>query len=366
MNTILIAGAGFSGCVSARLLADAGFKVVICERRDHIGGNAYDSYDSNGVLTHPYGPHIFHTNSKTIFAFLSRFTDWRFYEHRVLAKVGDDYLPIPVNRTTINKLYGLDLSSEEVEKFYESVKVKFDTIKNSEELVLSTVGEDLCDKFFRGYTLKQWGMPLSQLSSSVAARIPHRVDDDDRYFGDVYQFMPSNGYTALFNKLIEHNQISLQLDTDYFEFRGKHTWLHEIYTGPIDKYFNFEYGKLPYRSLRFEHEHLSNTVSYQQVGTVNFPNDFEYTRITEFKKITGQEHSGTSIVKEYSKADGDPFYPIPTEANQELYKKYRDLAEAEKGVSFIGRLAEYKYYNMDQAVGSAIAKCQDLISRLKS
>lgn len=351
----LIVGAGFAGAVCAQRLADQGKRVLIIDKRDHIGGNAYDRYDEDGVLIHPYGPHIFHTNSKKIFEYLSQFTDWRFYEHRVLAEVNGHKYPIPINKTTINKLYGLDLDEKGVANYLEQVREARDPIKTSEDVVLNSVGTDLCNKFFRGYTRKQWGLDLSELSAGVAARIPTRTNDDDRYFTDNFQFMPAQGYTKMFERMLASEKITLRLSTELADIKDSINYGHMIYTGPVDAYFKHCYGKLPYRSLSFEHQHLANTSCYQETGTVNYPNEGEFTRITEFKYLTGQQHAGTSIVREYPRAEGEPYYPVPRPENEALFKRYQSLAEAEQGVSFVGRLAQYKYYNMDQVVGAAIA-----------
>lgn len=356
----LIVGAGFSGSVCAERLAARGKRVLLIDRRHHIGGNAYDELDEHGVLIHPYGPHIFHTNSKRIFEYLSQFTNWRFYEHRVLAQVDHSLYPIPINRTTINRLYNLDLDEAGIERYLADVAQKRSEIRTSEDVVLSSVGPDLCEKFFRGYTRKQWGLDLSQLSAGVAARIPTRTNDDDRYFNDTFQFMPDQGYTRMFEAMLASPNIEVRLNVDFEQIKQSEQYGHIIYTGPIDAFFDFSYGKLPYRSLRFEHEHLTNTACYQAVGTVNYPNDHAYTRITEFKHITGQKHEGTSIVREYPQDEGDPYYPIPRTENEALYKKYEALANAQKGVTFVGRLAQYRYYNMDQVVGAALTTVQRL------
>ncbi|MDC7711987.1 UDP-galactopyranose mutase [Vogesella indigofera] len=357
----LIVGAGFAGAVCAEQLANAGKTVLLIDKRPHIGGNANDTRDENGVLIHPYGPHIFHTNSKRIIEYLSRFTEWRFYEHRVLAVVDGDTYPIPINRTTINRLYGLELSEEQVEGYLDSVRQKRDPIRSSEDVVLNSVGPDLCEKFFRGYTRKQWGLDLSELSASVAARIPTRTNDDDRYFGDTYQFMPSQGYTAMFERMLANPNIMVKVSTALEDIKHQASWNHMIYTGPIDAFFNHCYGALPYRSLRFEHQHLVDCQQFQTTGTVNYPNDHVYTRITEFKHLTGEEHAGTSIVKEYPQVEGDPYYPIPRPENEALYKRYVELAEARKDVTFVGRLAQYRYYNMDQVVGAALSTAKGLL-----
>src|SRR3954451_11837417 len=318
MYDYLIVGAGYAGSVLAeRLARDAGKKVLLVDRRPHIAGNAYDHPDASGVLIHKYGPHIFHTNSKEIFDYLSQFTEWRKFEHRVLAQVDGQLLPIPINLDTVNRLYGLDLDSAGLEKFFESVREHRREIRTSEDVVLNTVGRDLYEKFFRGYTRKQWGLDPSELAASVAARIPTRTNRDDRYFTDEFQFMPREGYSALFKRMLDHPRIRVEVGVDYFELRELLLARHVVYTGPIDAYFAYCYGKLPYRSLDFQHEHFAARAEpFQPVGTVNYPNEAEFTRITEFKHLTGQTHSGTSIVREYPRAEGDPYYPIPRPENE--------------------------------------------------
>jgi UDP-galactopyranose mutase len=358
----LIVGAGYAGAVAARGLADAGHKVLVVDKRNHIGGNAFDTLDENGVLIHPYGPHIFHTNSRKIFEYLSRFTEWRFYEHRVLAKEKDAYYPIPINRLTINKVFNLNLSEEEVEGFLDTKRVKKTEIKTSEDVVLNSVGHELCEMFFRGYTRKQWDLDLSELAAGVAARIPTRTNDDDRYFSDTFQIMPSRGYTAMFERILDSKNIEVRLSFDYLLNRKEINFDKLIFTGPIDAYYENCFGKLPYRSLRFEHEHF-DVDQFQSVGTVNYPNEQDFTRITEFKHITGQVVSGTSIVKEYSQSSGDPYYPVPNPINESLYQKYLAKAELEKNVYFVGRLAQYRYYNMDQVVGSSLALVNKILDK---
>ena len=359
---VLVVGAGFAGSVCAERLASAGRRVLVVDRRPHIGGNAYDELDANGVLVHRYGPHIFHTNSKRIFEYLSRFTDWRFYEHRVRARVGGESYPIPINRTTINRLYDLSLSEDETAAFLEKVRAPRASIKTSEDVVLSAVGPDLCEMFFRNYTRKQWGLDLSELSAGVAARIPTRTNDDDRYFTDAYQFMPSDGYAALFRRMLEHPNIDIELGAEVTPDRWRGDYRHVVYTGQIDAFFDFRFGRLPYRSLHFEHEHLPDVARFQDTGTVNYPNEFDFTRITEFRHLTGQPHSGTSIVREYPRAEGEPYYPIPREENEALYKQYQALADVTQGVTFVGRLAQYRYYNMDQVVGAALSAVEKLLA----
>lgn len=352
---VLVVGAGFAGSVVAERLAASGHTVMVIDKRTHIGGNAYDEIDEHGLLVHRYGPHIFHTNSSLVSEYLSQFTSWIPYEHRVLASVNSRLYPIPINQTTINNLYGLSLDEQGIEGFLDSVREARASINTSEDVVLSSVGRDLCDKFFRGYTLKQWGHDLSELSALVAARIPVRTNKDDRYFTDSFQKMPALGYTKLFEAMLSSPNIKLELGVDFNVVRSRYEWKKLIYSGPIDEYFKFCFGKLPYRSLRFEHQHLQGVNKFQEVGTVNYPNDHKYTRITEFKYLTGQDHTGTSIVFEYPEQEGDPYYPIPRPENQSLLLRYNELAKQEKDVYFVGRLAQYRYYNMDQVVASALS-----------
>lgn len=361
---IVVVGAGFAGCVVAQRLAEAGKRVRIIEKRNHLAGNAFDEYDRHGVLIHRYGPHIFHTNSNRIFEYLSQFTEWRSYEHHVLAQVDGQFVPVPINRITVNALYKLDLDSEGVRAFFENKREIRDYILTSEDVVVNTVGRELYEKFFRGYTRKQWGLDPSELDASVTARIPVRDNDDCRYFSDEFQAMPRDGYTAMFSRMIDHRNIQLDLNVDFLSMRDQFSGHYIVYTGPIDAYFNYCHGKLPYRSLVFEHEHLKNVTQFQPVGTVNYPNDYAFTRITEFRHLTGQSHEGTSIVREYPQSEGDPYYPIPRAENESLYKKYKALADAEKNVSFVGRLAQYRYYNMDQVVGAALKAAERIIDTL--
>lgn len=365
MDTLIV-GAGFAGATTARMLAEAGERVLVIDKRPHIAGNAYDRLDDAGVLIHEYGPHIFHTNSEKVFDFLSRFTAWRPYEHRVLAvpdaRSGHAY-PMPINRSTINRLYGLQLDEAGVAEFLERMREPREAIRTSEDVVLNSVGRDLCEKFFRGYTRKQWGLDLSELAGGVAARIPTRTNDDDRYFTDRFQAMPAEGYTRMFERLLDHPGIELRTNTTYEDVGAGIDRRRTVFSGPIDAYYGHRFGRLPYRSLRFEHEHLARCGQYQPVGTVNYPNDHAYTRITEFKHLTGQAHAGTSIVREYPTAEGEPYYPIPNPANEALFKRYEALAEAEDQVFFIGRLAQYRYYNMDQVVAAALALAQRLTTQ---
>lgn len=355
MYDYLIVGAGFAGAVLAeRLATQANKKVLILDKRNHIGGNAYDFYNSDGILVHKYGPHIFHTNSKDIFDYLSRFTQWRPYEHHVLASVDGQLVPIPINQNTINALYGLNLSSEQIQDFFSARAEKRDKITTSEDVVISTVGKELYEKFFKYYTRKQWDLDPAELDASVTARVPTRTNKDNRYFTDTYQAMPLEGYTCMFQKMLDHPNINIMLNTDYKEVIELVKFKQIIYTGPIDEYFDHCYGKLPYRSIDFKFQTL-DVENYQPTGTVNFPNSQAYTRITEFKFLTGQKHGKTSIVFEYPKAEGDPYYPIPRLENAKIYNRYKELANGEANVFFTGRLGTYKYYNMDQVVAQSLA-----------
>lgn len=361
MFDYLIVGAGFAGSVLAERLASRGDKkVLLVEKRDHIGGNAYDYYNKDGILIHKYGPHIFHTNSKEVFDYLGQFTAWRPYEHHVLASVDGQLVPIPINLNTINKLYGLNLSSMEVDEFLKSRAEPVSPVLTSRDVVVSKVGKELYEKFFRGYTRKQWDLDPSELDASVTARVPTRTNKDDRYFTDTYQSMPAQGYTRMFQKMLDHPNIKIMLNTDYKEIIDLIPYHQMIYTGPIDSFFNYCYGPLPYRSINFKFETVDEE-HFQPTGTVNYPNEHAYTRITEFKYLTGQKHQKTTIVYEYPVAEGDPYYPVPRPENAELYKKYQQLAAAISNTHFVGRLATYRYYNMDQVVASALTLFKKLM-----
>jgi UDP-galactopyranose mutase len=351
----LIVGAGYAGSVLAERLANDGKKILIIDKRNHIAGNAYDHYNEDGILVHKYGPHIFHTNSKDVFDYLSNFTKWRNYEHRVLASVDGMLVPMPINLDTINNLYGFKFNAFELDDYFNSVAEHRSPILTSEDVVISKVGKDLYEKFFKGYTNKQWGLDPSQLNASVTARVPTRTNRDDRYFTDTYQAMPLNGYTQMFSKMLSHPNIKIMLNTDYKDIINLIPFKEIIYTGPIDEFFNYKFGKLPYRSLEFVFETL-DVQTFQKVGTINYPNEHKFTRITEFKYLSGQQHPKTTLVYEYPQAEGDPYYPIPQKENFDLYTKYEKLAkETRPDVHFVGRLATYKYYNMDQVVAQALA-----------
>ena len=366
MFDYLIVGAGFAGSVLAERLANGSNKrVLICDKRPHIGGNAYDFYNDDGILVHLYGPHIFHTNSAEVFDYLSRFTEWREYQHRVLASVDGTLVPIPINLDTINKLYGLSLTSFELSEFFDKVREPVEHNRTSEDVVVGAVGRELYEKFFRNYTRKQWGLDPSELDASVTARVPTRTNRDDRYFTDTFQAMPRHGYTRMFEKMLDHPNIKIMLNCDYHEIADEVAYREMVYTGPVDEFFDFRYGKLPYRSLEFKHE-THNVKTYQQAPVVNYPNEQPYTRVTEFKYLTGQEHDKTSIVYEFPRADGDPYYPIPRRENGELYAKYKALADTRPDVHFVGRLATYKYYNMDQVVAQALTVYGKIVGKKRA
>jgi len=361
MFDYLIVGAGFSGSVLAERLASRGMRVCVTDRRPHVGGNAYDHYDEHGILVHKYGPHIFHTSCKRIFDHLSRFTSWRAYEHRVLAQVDGKLVPFPINVDTVNQLYGLSLTPDQAAEYFAKIAEPAQGgARTSETAVVSKVGRDLYEKFFKNYTRKQWGLDPSELDASVAARVPARVDRDSRYFTDQYQAMPLRGYTNMFENMLDHKRITIALNVDYRDLLTEIKCGEVIYTGPVDAYFDYRYGKLPYRSLEFKFE-THDTEVFQPGAVINYPNDHEYTRVTEFKYLTGQTHSKTSLVYEFPRAEGDPYYPVPRPENAQLYDKYKALAEATQGVHFVGRLATYRYYNMDQVVGQSLALFDKLV-----
>ena len=363
MKNILIVGAGLSGATCAAQLAQAGHAVHVIEERAHIGGNAYDEYDQHGVLIHKYGPHIFHTNSKKIFEFLSQFTQWRPYEHKVAAFVHGVHYPMPLNFSSIGRFFGVKINNEEeLRHVLDSERIPVGKINTAEDYLLTTIGRSLMEAFFAGYSKKQWGTDLGNLDASIVARVPLRYSFDDRYFLDVFQGIPLDGYTQMIRRMLDHPLINLSLGETA---SVKHFKMADviIYTGAVDRLLGYCFGPLPYRSLRFEYEHHEVTNFFQKVGTINYPSleDGEHTRITEFKHLTGQKIFGTTLVREYSSAVGDPCYPIPSEENRSLYDKYvRNLNVHYPKLYLTGRLAEYRYYNMDQAIGSAMALIKHL------
>ena len=359
-----IVGTGFAGSVMAeRIASQLDKKVLLVEKRNHIAGNAYDEYDENGILVHRYGPHIFHTNSKSIFNYLSKFTDWRKYEHEVLAFYKNDYFPIPINRITLNKIYNLSLQTDdEAKNFFSSVREKRYPILNSEDVIVNQVGTELYKIFFEDYTYKQWNKYPIELSSSVCGRIPVRLNNDCRYFTDKYQFMPMNGYTKLFERMLSHKNIEVIFNTDYKNIIAEISFDKMIYTGPIDDFFDYAYGKLPYRSIRFEFENHDSEY-YQKCAQVNYvEKSVKYTRVVEHKFLSGQMAAKTTISREYPQFNGEPFYPILTEENRSIFKRYELETAKQKNVVFCGRLAEYQYYNMDQVVANTLKKFEQMIN----
>jgi len=353
----LIVGAGFAGSILAeRLASQHGASVLLIDRRPHIGGNAYDEKNEDGILYHKYGPHIFHTNSDAVVDYLSQFTEWRPYEHRVLAEARGQLVPIPINRTTLNLLFDAGLETDDDAAAFLAARAEpVADIRTSEDVVINGIGRELYELFFRGYTRKQWDLDPSELDKQVTSRIPTRTNTDDRYFTDSFQAMPRDGYTAMFKRMLANPLIEIRTGVDFRDVRDEVDAGHIIYTGPIDEYFDFRFGKLAYRSLKFDHQTLEQE-QFQSVGTVNFPSpEVPYTRISEYKHLTGQQAPWTTITYEYPSAEGDPYYPIPRPENQELFKRYEALADATEGVTFVGRLATYRYYNMDQIVGQALA-----------
>jgi UDP-galactopyranose mutase len=365
----LIVGAGFAGSIVAeRLATELDHRVLLVDRRDHIAGNAYDYIDEHGTLVHKYGPHIFHTNSDKVVDHLSRFTEWRPYEHRVLADVDGQLLPMPINRDTINRLYGLDLSTEEeVEAFYAQRREARPRMETSEDAVVAKVGWELYETFFRGYTRKQWELDPKDLHASVCARIPIRTNTDDRYFTDAFQNMPADGYTAMFERMLDHPGIDIRLGTAYEDVRDEVEYGHLVWTGPIDEYFGHRFGPLPYRSLHFDLSTVDTPDGgyHLPVGSVNQPSEaVPYTRCTEFRRLAGQDGLPKStLAYEYPRSEGDPYYPIPREQNRELFKRYRALAdEIADDVTFVGRLANYQYLNMDQVTAQALSTFERMVS----
>lgn len=354
MFDYLIVGAGLAGSVLAeRLASRSDKKILLVDKRNHIGGNAYDYYNKDGILVHKYGSHIFHTNNREVFSYLGNFTQWRPYEHRVLASVDGMLVPVPINLNTINQLYGLHLTGSEINSFLQSKIKHSESIRTSEDVIVNKIGKELYEKFFKGYIKKQFNVDPSQLDTCIASDIIFRNNLDDRYYADTYQAVPLYGYTRMFDNMLNHPNIKVLLNTDYKEIVNSIPFNQMIYTGPIDYYFDYFYGRLPYRSLEFKFKTIEEEF-FQKTATVNYPNEHPYTRVTEFKHITGQKHPKTSISYEYPIDEGDPYYPVSCGENSELYSKYELLASAEKNVHFAGRLANYKYYNMDEVVEQSL------------
>ena len=367
---VLVVGAGYAGAIMAeRLASQRGLRVLVVDRRPHIAGNAHDYLDEHGVLVHAYGPHIFHTKSQLVVDYLSRFTGWRPYEHRVMSEVDGKRVPVPINRTTINELYGLDLrSDDEVEAFYAARREPIEHIRTSEDTVVAKVGRDLYEKMFRGYTRKQWERDPSDLHASVCGRIPVRTNTDDRYFTDWHQAMPADGYTAMFERILAHPNIEVSLGTRFEDVHAEVGHGQLVYTGPIDEFFGCRFGRLPYRSLEWElrNEPTPDGGLVFPSASINYPSeDVPHTRITEFRWLTGQTpHPSSTLAVEFPRSEGDPYYPIPTDRTRALYRKYEALAAERTDVTFVGRLARYQYLNMDQVVGQALSAFAKLAARV--
>ncbi len=391
----LIVGAGFSGLTVAERMATLHGKTsLIVECRDHIGGNAYDKYDDYGVLIHTYGPHYFRTNSDRIVDYLSQFTEWHQVDYNIKSWSDGKFWNFPINLNTFEQLIGRESNPDEMQEWLDQKKIPIDEPKNSEEVIISQVGYELYEKFFKGYTMKQWKRHPKELDASVCGRIPIRTNRDDRYLREEFQALPSAGYTRMFEKMIKAcgNKVRILLKTDYREAWQYFKFKHLIYTGPIDGYFDFKFGKLPYRSLKFEAESFTpeelvsrESISgkqgfWQPAMQVNYPNEEKFTRIVEVKHATGQLCANTTIMREYPDDYGDgkePYYPIPAPDSAVIYQKYKELTDVNNnaaqdcvpkssdcgGVSFIGRLATYKYYNMDQVVGMALKECDKLATK---
>jgi UDP-galactopyranose mutase len=362
----LIVGAGFAGAVLAeRLSSQLNRTCLVVDRRNHIGGNAYDFHDKNGILLHKYGAHYFRTNSDRIREYLSQFTEWHPTDYKVLSWTHGRYWQFPVNLNTFEQLIGRPSTSVEMERMLAQWRVAIARPENSEEVVISQAGVRIYEMFFKNYTRKQWGRDPKDLDASVCGRIPFRVNRDDRYLSEKFQAMPKLGYTKMFERILDHPKIRVMLNTDFREVCENVHAKHIIYTGPVDEYFNWCYGRLPYRSMRFEAE-TKDVELFQPAVQINYPNDHDFTRSIEIKHVTGQKVPVTTIVREYPEEclpNGEPYYPIPAPDSRALYDRYRIRSEAEKNVSFVGRLGTYRYYNMDQVVGMALTEYEKLAAK---
>ena len=356
---IVIIGAGISGAVLAERYANAGKKVLIVEKRNHIAGNCYDFIDENGILVSKYGAHLFHTNDTAVWEYVNRFSAWYPWEHKVLASVEGKLVPIPVNITTVNTIFGTSITTEEeMKQWLEDNRNPVADPADGREAALNKVGPELYEKMFRHYTKKQWDKYPEELDASVLDRIPVRTNYDDRYFSDTYQALPQGGYTQLFESILNHPNIEVVLNTDFFDIRDEIDDYEKLfYTGPIDRFFDFKYSledKLEYRSINF----VSQTIDaefFQSNSVINYPGrEVEFTRIIEYKHFGDQQSKKTTIVREYTMDEGEPYYPVPNAKNREIYEMYKNEASTIPDVYFVGRLANYKYFNMDQAFKNAL------------
>ncbi|MBN8517263.1 MAG: NAD(P)-binding protein [Candidatus Accumulibacter sp.] len=364
---LLIVGAGPVGCVIAERAAYLmGWRSLIVDKRKHIAGNCHDRYHDNGVLIHSYGPHYFRTNNPRLLGYLSRFTSWIPSNYLVKSQVNGKLYPFPINLTTLEMFFDRKLDEVSAKALLEELAVPNQNPANSEEYVLSRVGEKLYRAFYLGYTQKQWGMHPSKLAASVCGRIPVRLNRDERYVDHGNQVMPAHGYTRLFETMIDHELIHVMLQTDFADIRGIfRPRIGTVYCGPLDQYFSCQYGKLGWRSLEFEFRDFQKEF-VQPCVQINYPNDFDYTRSVEIKHVTAQRHPETVLSYEYPRAQGDPYYPIPSAESAQLHNRYNLLAEreqAENDVFFAGRLAKYRYLNMDEAMESALANFEQICAR---
>ena len=370
----LIIGAGYAGSILAeRISSQLNKKCLIVEKRSHIAGNAYDYYDNYGILVHKFGPHIFHTNSKKVHDYLSQFTEWQPYIHRVRAVVEGKSVPVPFNLNSLYELFSPKfaekLENKLLEKYGYGLKIPILKMKETEDADLKFLSEFIYKNVIYGYTVKQWGLKPEELDSSVTARVPVFISRDDRYFQDSYQSMPKYGYTEMFSKILNHKNIHILLNCDYKDIIEDIKFDKIIFTGPIDEYFDYIHGALPYRSLKFDFVNYDTEI-YQEVGQKNFPNNYDYTRITEFKYLSSQKHDKTTVAYEYPQAFergiNEPYYPIPSDDNNLIYQRYKLEADKLEGkVYFVGRLAEYKYFNMDQTIGVALQIFEKKIANLR-
>ena len=357
---ILIIGAGITGITLAERFAADGNRVLVIEKRNHIGGNCYDYKNKDGILVHKYGPHIFHTNNKEIWDYLSKFTEWIPYQHKVLGFIDGKFVPIPFNLNTLYQLFNkekaIKLERNLLEKFGYNKKIPILELKKTKDKDLKFLVDFIYEKVFLPYTKKQWGLKPEEIDFSVTARVPVVISQDDRYFQDKYQGIPKNGYTAMFKRMLQSKNIEIQLSIDYKDVKDKVRYNLMFYTGPIDEFFDYKYGKLNYRCLKIDFKIL-NQESYQPAAVVNYPDKkYPFTRITEFKKFMIVKSKKTTIGIEYPGNSGFKAWPVLNERNKEIFKKYWQEAEKLKkeNIYFVGRLAEYKYYNMDEAVKNSL------------
>ena len=352
-------GAGLSGAVIAeRYSSLLGKTVLVIEKRPHVGGNCYDYTDPDtGIRVNLYGAHLFHTKSQRVWEYVQKFSHWTPYEHKVLAYVDKKHVPVPVNIETVNALFDLKINtSEEMDEWLAKEQEPFEVPQNSEEMSLSRVGKRLYDKIFKPYTIKQWDKTPAELGPEVMARIPVRNNFDGRYFNDPYQALPTKGYTAMFDNMFGSSLITVRVNTDYFEARDSLLCGRTYFSGPIDRYFaHLGWPKLEYRSIDFERQVVRNTEFYQPISVVNHPSlDVNFTRIVEYKHFLGQKSDHTVLFYERSKDDGDPYYPVPNPENKDLFARYQKMAKLQENVTFVGRLANYKYFNMDESILNAL------------